>query len=322
MRRHLAARHLLKPEVQAKLFSATASTIVVGGLIAVAAASAASGWAPVTYTEDEKVLILSHGPWPLMTGPDPSNRVSGIAGAIAFGKELFDSADLSLDRSRSCATCHIPAYGHSDGQSHRTSLSRVKRNTLPLFNMRLNTWFGWDGKSDNLWAQSIAPIIDNRELAMTPEKLQARIAGTPAFRSNYRVVFGADVTAHGPENTIVNIAKALAAYQETLTSGRSKFDSFRDALAVGDAIRIAAYPAAAQRGAKLFVGRGRCDLCHFGPNFTNGEFHNIGLPLSNARWSRRSDCSRLDFCYCNGSKWPFIIGSRPTFTRLCRRDGN
>ena len=144
--------------------------------------------------------------------------------------------------------------------------------------MRLNTWYGWDGKSDSLWAQSIAPIIDNRELAMTPEKLQARIAATPALRFNYRVVFGADVTAHGQENTIVNIAKALAAYQETLTSGRSKFDSFRDALAVGDAIRIATYPAAAQRGAKIFVGRGRCDLCHFGPNFTNGEFHNIGLP--------------------------------------------
>jgi cytochrome c peroxidase len=77
---------------------------------------------------------------------------------------------------------------------------------------------------------------------------------------------------------MANIAKALAGYQETLTSGRSAFDRFRDALAADDAAEIASYPAAAQRGAKLFVGRGRCDLCHFGANFTNGEFHDIGLP--------------------------------------------
>jgi cytochrome c peroxidase len=278
MRPHLLTKHILNREGHAKLFSVTIGTIFAGALIVVAAVSGASGAAPVTYTEDEKVLILSHGPWPVKTGPDPSNRVSGIAKAIAFGKTLFDSVDLSANRSRSCATCHIPEHGHSDGQPRGTILSRVNRNTLPLFNMRLNTWYGWDGKSDSLWAQSIAPIIDNQELAMTPEKLQARIAATPALRLNYRAVFGVDVTAHDPENTIVNIAKALAAYQETLTSDRSNFDSFRDALAVGDAIRVAAYPAAAQRGAKLFVGRGRCALCHFGPNFTNGEFHNIGLP--------------------------------------------
>ncbi|MBI05252.1 MAG: hypothetical protein CMI96_05480 [Pelagibacteraceae bacterium] len=268
----------IHPGVLIKSFSEKMGSIALSVLIAFTVTTVPSSGAQVTYTEDEKGLILSHGPWPVKTEPDPSNRFSGNAEAIAYGRALFESVDLSVDRSRSCATCHVPEYGHSDGQPNRKTLSGVNRNTLALFNMRLNTWYGWDGKSDNLWAHSIAPILDNQEMAMTPEKLQVRITHNPNLSLKYRAVFGADATAHDSENTLVNISKALAAYQETLTSDKSKFDSFRDALEVGDANGIAAYPAAAQRGAKLFVGRGRCELCHFGPNFTNGEFHDIGLP--------------------------------------------
>ena len=40
----------------------------------------------------------------------------------------------------------------------------------------------------------------------------------------------------------------------------------------------ARYPAAARRGLRLFVGRGNCAFCHFGPAFTNGEFADAGVP--------------------------------------------
>ena len=36
---------------------------------------------------------------------------------------------------------------------------------------------------------------------------------------------------------------------------------------------------AALRGLKLFVGRGNCHLCHSGPSFTDGEFHNNRVPM-------------------------------------------
>ena len=77
----------------------------------------------------------------------------------------------------------------------------------------------------------------------------------------------------------MDAAKALAAFQETLWSARTPFDDFRDALARGDAAAAARYPEAARRGAQLFVGRGRCDFCHTGPAFTNGEFGDIGVPF-------------------------------------------
>jgi cytochrome c peroxidase len=238
---------------------------------------AASG-APVGFTSDETDLILSHGPWTVEMPADPSNRVSGKADAIAYGRELFESPALSADRGRSCATCHEADRAFTDGKPRGVGIAIVDRNTPTLHNMRLNRWYGWDGKSDSLWAQSIAPILDARELGMTPEILRTRIAETPDLAAGYRKIFGAAPAAHDAETAMVNVAKAMAAYQETIVSGPSAFDEFRDALAAQDAGGIAAYPDSAKRGLKLFVGRGRCDLCHFGPNFTNGEFHDIGLP--------------------------------------------
>ena len=77
---------------------------------------------------------------------------------------------------------------------------------------------------------------------------------------------------------LVNLAKALAAFQETIVTQRTAFDDFRDALERDDAAGMARYPQPAQRGLKLFVGKGRCTVCHFGPNFSNGEFDDVGVP--------------------------------------------
>jgi len=35
---------------------------------------------------------------------------------------------------------------------------------------------------------------------------------------------------------------------------------------------------AAVRGLALFKGKARCILCHNGPNFTDNQFHNLGVP--------------------------------------------
>ncbi len=52
-------------------------------------------------------------------------------------------------------------------------------------------------------------------------------------------------------------------------------------VAVGDAAAASAVVAghAAQRGLRLFIGRGNCALCHTGPAFSNGEFHDTGVPF-------------------------------------------
>ena len=231
------------------------------------------------FTETERAAILAHGPWPPSISNDPSNRISGDAEAIALGRKLFFDKRLSRERNRSCATCHDPAKSFSDGRPRSLGRRLHDRNAIALANLALNRWFGWAGTADSLWAQSIRPILDEKELGLTPDLLRQRLSADRRTASRYRQVFATALEADDPERVLVNIAKALAAYQETLLTGRTPFDDFRDALERNDPAALSRYPLPAQRGLRIFVGEGRCAACHFGPNFTTGEFEDVAIPF-------------------------------------------
>jgi cytochrome c peroxidase len=232
--------------------------------------------------DDDIPRILAHGPWPPPRLQDPSNRVSGQPAAIAFGATLFHDARLSRDGTLSCASCHQPARGFSDGLPRAQGLQTGTRNTLALSNLGQQRWFGWDGANDNLWAQSLRPLLDAREMGSSLAQVAATVRREPELNAAYRQVFG-QPPGNDDERIAVDAAKALAAFQETLLTPRTPFDHFRDAVARGDRAAAAAYPAAAQRGLALFLGRGRCYVCHSGPNFSNGEFSDIGMRFFVAR---------------------------------------
>jgi cytochrome c peroxidase len=224
--------------------------------------------------------ILHHGPWPPPAPRDPSNRVSGRPEAIALGERLFFDPRLSVAGATSCATCHRPDQGWTDGQRRATGTVLLDRNTPGLWNVGSQRWFGWDGAGDSLWAQSIRPILDARELGASARHVAALLRSDRSLACHYERAFGAPgAGAKDDEALLVDAAKALAAFQETLVSGRTAFDDFRDALARGDRVAAARYPLTAQRGARIFVGRGNCAACHLGPAFTNGEFHDVGVPF-------------------------------------------
>ncbi|MGE4220988.1 MAG: cytochrome-c peroxidase, partial [Alphaproteobacteria bacterium] len=153
-----------------------------------------------------------------------------------------------------------------------------RRNTPGLLDARYRRWFGWDGASDSLWAASLRPVLAAGEMGGGIDRLAALIAGDPVYRADYTALFGTAPERQPAEAVAIAAAKALAAFQETLVSPRTPFDDFRDALAAGDAAAQAHYPAAARRGLKLFVGRGDCATCHYGPGFSNGAFADIGRP--------------------------------------------
>lgn len=231
---------------------------------------------PVAFTEAEIALILQHGPWPVPAARDPSNRVSGRPEAIAFGKILFFERRLSRNGKSSCSTCHRPELKFADGKKRGQGFVELDRNTPGLLNVRLNRWFGWDGAADSLWAQSLRPIVDKREMAASTTHVGALVRGDRRLAAAYRAAFGLP-PPRDDDLVTVNTGKALAAFQETLVSERTPFDHFRDAIQRGDVYAAGRYPAAAQRGLKIFVGKGNCSVCHFGPNFTNGEFADTGI---------------------------------------------
>jgi len=233
----------------------------------------------VEFTGPEIRRILQHGPWPQPVRPDPSNRVSGNPDAIALGQRLYFDRRLSGDGAMSCAACHVPERAFTDARARAYGRAALDRNTPSLLNVGLARWFGWDGAADSLWLQSIKPMLNPVELAADAAHVAALIREDPLLACAYvRAFDAARFTAKDAEAVLVDAGKAVAAYLETLQSGRTPFDEFRDALAGSDRAAAARYPAAAMRGLQIFVGRGNCSICHFGPAFTNGEFADVGIP--------------------------------------------
>jgi cytochrome c peroxidase len=100
----------------------------------------------------------------------------------------------------------------------------------------------------------------NQNLDLLIDKLNS----IPAYAERFQRVFG---TAVNPEA----LGKALAAFERTLIARNAPFDRYL----AGDQQAMAE---SAVRGMALFKGKGRCILCHNGPNFTDSQFHNLGVP--------------------------------------------
>jgi cytochrome c peroxidase len=100
----------------------------------------------------------------------------------------------------------------------------------------------------------------NQNLDLLVEKLKA----IPDYVERFQQVFGTTVSPEG-------LGKALAAFERTLISRNAPFDRYME----GDRQAISE---SALRGMALFKEKARCILCHNGPNFTDGQFYNLGVP--------------------------------------------
>lgn len=246
------------------------------------------GWGLAGYASQERgklllsdkeiARIVSHGPWPPKRRNDASNRVSGKRSAAELGRLLFFEPRFSANGKIACSSCHDPKLGWTDGKARAGGLERLDRNTQSLFNASGNRWFGWDGRNDSLWAHSIGPMLDKREMGATPEKIASVLRNDRNLRQRYQDVFDVSPDDRDPLDLVVDVAKSMAAFQETVVTGRTSFDVFRDALARQDFETAQDYPVSARRGAALFVGRGKCNLCHIGARFTSDEFEDAGVP--------------------------------------------
>ena len=126
-------------------------TALMAGPASVAQTGATNTAAALAWTDQEKRAIARHGPWPQPVLPDPSNRASGKADAIALGHALFFDVRLSAKGDMACASCHQPGRALSDGRDRAHGRERLDRNTPGLWNAGLGRWFGWDGGADSLW---------------------------------------------------------------------------------------------------------------------------------------------------------------------------
>lgn len=185
---------------------------------------------------------------------------------VSLGKKLFFDPILSGDRRISCASCHKPAFAFADNKALSPGIAgrTGKRNTPSAMNVAGQPHFFWDGRAETLEEQALKPIANPDEMGLPVDSAVARLTHDAAYRNLFLKIFNQKPSAG-------NLAIALSEFQRSLETGKTPFDDWR----IND--RQDAVSASAKRGFELFNNKAKCVQCHFGTNFNNTEFRNIGL---------------------------------------------
>lgn len=208
------------------------------------------------------------------------NRLT--AERVTLGKALFFDPRLSGSKWISCASCHNPALGWSDGlpTAIGNGMNKLKRATPTIVNVAFAQILMWDGREGTLESQALGPMKNKDEMGLDPKAAAQRLAAIQGYRRMFaRAYPGEGIT---PET----IGKAIASFERTVVSTDTPFDRWQ----AGDNDAVSA---AAKRGFEIFRGKGKCDVCHEGYNFTDDGFHNIGvktpagLPQDVGRFAQR-----------------------------------
>src|SRR3569832_612777 len=240
----------------------------------------------------------------------------------------------------SCASCHDPKHAGSDFTSQPNTVSIgagwYDVNIQQTLNAAHYPILYWNGRTDTLWAQAAqvmesavsmnghrmksfwvvaspvyaadyaagvadGPAVQELAARLTPPAADAAIS---AYQTQYATLAAADqaivTRAH------VNVAKAIAAFEWLLSSDGSPFEQFVAGVpGAGDA-----FPPAAQRGLKLFIGRASCIDCHNTPLFSDGKFHDIGIPQEGAHVPTVAACTNAKCdCVAAGDAGPGTAGA-------------
>lgn len=189
--------------------------------------------------------------------------------SVRLGRWLFFDKRLSADNTVACASCHRPENAFSEPTPTSTGIDgQVGGRKAPSFtNMAWATLphFFWDGRAKSLEDQAGGPMINPIEMGMkNHDEVVAKLSKIDGYKKYFKEAFGSE------EISIDRVTKSIADYEKTRMSGNSPWDRWR----AGD------HDAASndvKKGHRLFFGNAFCNNCHKGPNFTDSDFHNLGV---------------------------------------------
>jgi cytochrome c peroxidase len=209
------------------------------------------------------------------TAKDPYARPAGVnapadnkgtPARVELGKMLFFDPRLSGSGWISCATCHNPSLGWSDGLPTAIGhgMKVLGRATPTIYNAAYNSVQMWDGRFATLEDQALGPIGAEGEMNQPVPDLIKRLMAIDGYRKAFDKAYPGDGVS---EKTL---AKAIAAFERTIVGGEAPFDLWRKG-------NKNAVSESAKRGFQVFEGKGNCATCHSGYNFTDNGFHNVGV---------------------------------------------
>ena len=191
---------------------------------------------------------------------------------IDLGRYLFFDPILSANGTISCATCHDPKKGFSDGLSTSIGIDghKLTRSAPSLWNVAYLKLFFWDGRSTSLEDQMQGPLFSKEEMGNTPENLLNTINAV----ENYQYLFK-EAFPNKTNKDAINLNQiytAITAFQSSLISLNSKYDRY----AHGYHNALNKKEIEGMNVFRSFVAR--CAECHTPPLFTNQQIAVIGTP--------------------------------------------
>jgi len=224
---------------------------------------------PITGINTQQLGPQRLGPLPPVIHP-PGNPTSSLK--VHLGKELYFDTRLSADNTISCASCHDPALGWSDeGPTSKGVRGQLGgRRSPPVSNAAYSPLQFWDGRSPSLEDQAKGPIQNPVEMGNTHQAMIQTVSKIAGYEEEFKAVFG-----EGPI-TVEHVAEAIAAFERTVVTTDSLFDRY----ARGDHQALTLLE---KQGLEIFNGKGHCTACHWGPYFSDGRFHNVGVPAKDPK---------------------------------------
>jgi cytochrome c peroxidase len=176
----------------------------------------------------------------------------------SLGKTLFFDPVLSNDGKVSCASCHQPEKGYSDGMPKSISNVQGKsvlRNAPTLLNAVYADRYFYDLRAFTLEQQAEHVIFNKDEFNTAYAAILQKLKDNPEYAKKFKSVFGKNGLTRD------NFSKALASYVLSLKSFNSEFDKYMR----GEITDIAPE---VKRGFNLFAGKAACATCHYSPTFS------------------------------------------------------
>lgn len=205
----------------------------------------------------------------------PSTNKYPNTQAQELGEMLFYDPLLSKDNDRSCASCHLPQKGFTDGLTKSIGLngSPVRRNSPTIIN---------SGFQQTLFADSRVAALENLvfDVINNQNELHGSIADVSAilnedstYQQKFKKVFNIDSVE------VKHVQMALGTYSRSIIGMDSRFDQYLR----GDKSQLTEEEV---HGFTLYMGKAKCGTCHFAPLFNGtipplydeNESEVIGVP--------------------------------------------
>jgi cytochrome c peroxidase len=186
---------------------------------------------------------------------------------VELGKKLFFDPRLSASHLISCNTCHNLGMGGDDNLETSIGHGWAKgpRNAPTALNAVFNVAQFWDGRAEDLKAQAKGPVQAGVEMNNTPDMVEKTLKSMPEYLKAFKQAFPADKTPVSFDN----MAKAIEAFEATLTTPGSRFDQYLE----GNAAVLTQQE---KDGLRTFMDKG-CAACHAGINLGGQEYYAFGV---------------------------------------------